>query len=171
MLSKEHIVRNPSERNVGSSPKNKAAVRKQFNRADMLLQEVVAAITNGYTRNDIEMMFLEKKFENQKKPIHSSQASNYINMAYRIMQEDRVTETDKLRDQLYAQYMMLYNDCVLGGNNITAKQVLDSIAKIFLPQTQEKASVEVTKGDDKIKISFGYNETTDDTEDDDRTSV
>lgn len=156
-LSAEHLVRDPNKRVVGSTAQNKASVRQQFNRADMLLQEVVAAITNGYTRNDIEMMFLNQQFEHQKKPIHSSQASNYINMAYKVMQEDRVKETDKLRDQLYAQYMMLYNDCVLGGNSITAKQVLDSIAKIFLPQQQEKATVEVTNGNDKLKVTFGYN--------------
>lgn len=98
----------------------------------MLLQEVVADITNGLTRNDIVLKFANKQYEYQKKKIGEAQASNYIRMAYLIMAEDRVKEQDQLRDQLYSQYLMLYNDLVIAGNSFAAKAVLDSMSKIFL---------------------------------------
>lgn len=130
-LSKEHLKRNPSERQVGKKGQNRAAVEIQFNRADMLLQSVVADLINGLTKNDIILKFANKQYEYQKKAIGEAQAKNYIKMAYMLMAEDRVQEQDKLRDQLYEQYMMLYNDAVESYNTLLAKQVLDSMAKIF----------------------------------------
>ena len=158
-LSNQHLVRVASERKVGKRGQNKASCELQFNRADMLLQEVVADIVNGLTKNDIMMKFKEKAYENQKKSIGESQAKNYIYMAYKIMAEDRVEETDKLRDQLYNQYLMLYNDAVQVGNSMVAKQILDSIAKIFLPNQPQTAIQINSDKENGITINFGFNET------------
>ena len=157
-LSNQHLVRVASERKVGKRGQNKASCELQFNRADMLLQEVVADIVNGLTKNDIIMKFKEKAYENQKKSIGESQAKNYIYMAYKIMAEDRVEETDKLRDQLYNQYLMLYNDAVQVGNSIVAKQILDSIAKIFLPNQPQTAIQINSDGEKGVTINFGFSE-------------
>ena len=157
-LSNQHLVRVASERKVGKRGQNKASCELQFNRADMLLQEVVADIVNGLTKNDIIMKFKEKAYENQKKSIGESQAKNYIYMAYKIMAEDRVEETDKLRDQLYNQYLMLYNDAVQVGNSMVAKQILDSIAKIFLPNQPQTAIQINSDKENGITINFGFSE-------------
>lgn len=154
-LSKEHLKRNPEERKVGKRGQNKAACQVQFNRADMLLQEVVTDLINGFTRNDIFMKFANKEYEYQKKPIGESQAKNYIRMAYLLMAEDRVKERDELRDQLYEQYMMLYNDAVMNGNTIIAKQVLDSITKTFLPDEAKQITVSGS-GDGTVNINFSF---------------
>ena len=84
-LSKEHLKLNPQERVVGKNNINRATAKSQFNRADMLLQEVLADITNGYTTNDIIMKFAQKLYNNQKKPIGEAQAKNYIKMSYLII--------------------------------------------------------------------------------------
>lgn len=154
-LSKEHLKRNPAERKVGKHGQNKATAEAQFNRADMLLQEVCADIINGLTRNDIVMKFANKQYEYQKKAIGEAQAGNYIKMAYLIMAEDRVKEQDQLRDQLYSQYMMLYNDLVVTGNSLAAKQVLDSMSKIFLNE-ERKVDVNVNGADNKVSINFSF---------------
>ena len=121
----------------------------------MLLQEVCADIINGLTRNDIVMKFANKQYEYQKKAIGEAQAGNYIKMAYLIMAEDRVKEQDQLRDQLYSQYMMLYNDLVVTGNSLAAKQVLDSMSKIFL-NDERKMDVNVNAADNKVSINFSF---------------
>ena len=110
-LSKQHLKRNPAERELGRGA-NRATVEAQFNRADMLLQSVLADLINGLTKNDIIMKFANKGYNYQKKAIGEAQAKNYIKTAYMLMAEDRVRQQDKLRDQLYEQYMMLYNDAV-----------------------------------------------------------
>ena len=154
MLSKQHLIRNPEERFMGTG-RNSAAVTAQFNRADMLLQSVAADIVNGLTRNDIIMKFHHKQYEYQRKKISENQAIEYINMAYKILAEDRVKEQDKLRDQLYNQYLALYNECVVNNNQMTAKQILDSIGKIFL---NEERKVDVSVNGNNVKISFGFDD-------------
>lgn len=121
----------------------------------MLLQEVVADIVNGFTRNDIVMKFANKQYEYQKKALGERQATEYIKMAYLILAEDRIKEQDMMRDQLYGQYMMLYNDMVMNGNTFGAKGILDSMAKIFL-NDERKIDLSVS-GDQPITINFGFN--------------
>lgn len=122
----------------------------------MLLQEVVADITNGLTRNDIILKFANKQYEWQKKKIGEAQAKNYIKMAYMVMAEDRVQEQDKLRDQLYSQYLMLFNDLVVNGNTFGAKSVLDSISRIFLPDEKNiKLDANI---DGELELNFNFNE-------------
>lgn len=158
-VSKQHLLRNPEEREIGKRGQNRAACEKQFNRADMLLQEVLADITNGYTRNDIIMKFANKLYRNQKKAIGERQASEYIRMSYLIMQENRVKESDKLRDQFYEQYTALYNDAVQNGNTILAKTILDSMTKTFLP---DEKTVNLNGNiDGNLTIDFNFNDESD----------
>lgn len=124
----------------------------------MLLQCVVADLINGFTKNDIILKFANKGYNYQKKAIGEAQAKNYIKMAYLLMAEDRVEEQDKLRDQLYGQYLMLYNDFVVNNNGFGAKQVLDSIAKLFLNDDRKQVDVTLDKNNDKVRISFGFND-------------
>lgn len=127
----------------------------QFNRADMLLQEVLSDITNGFTTNDIIMKFSQKLYNNQKKAIGEAQARNYIKMSYLIMQENRVKEADKLRDQFYEQYLALYNDAVMNDNTILAKTILDSMTKTFLPD-EKTVNINGNINQD-VTINFGFN--------------
>lgn len=155
-LSREHLKRNAEDRVIGKQGKNRATCEQQFNRADMLLQSVCADIINGLSRNDIIMKFANKEYDYQKKALGEAQAVNYIKMAYLILAEDRVKEQDKMRDQLYSQYLMLYNDLVMTGNSMAAKQVLDSMSKIFL-NDERKVDVSVN-GENNISINFKFDE-------------
>lgn len=124
----------------------------------MLLQEVCADIINGFSRNDIVLKLKNKEYTYQKKGICERQASEYIRMAYLIMAEDRVKEQDMLRDQLYSQYLMLYNDLVMTGNSMAAKQVLDSMSKIFLPDEKNIRLDANVNGELTIDFNFDENE-------------
>lgn len=116
---------------------------------------MLADIVNGLTRNDITMKFKLKQYENQKKAIGERQAYEYIKMAYRIMAEDRVKEQNQLRDQLYNQYLALYNDMVVNGNSFAAKSCLDSIAKIFLPPAEQNINLNGNI-DGNVTIDFNF---------------
>lgn len=129
-------MKEPSQRKLGVGA-NAATVEAQFNRADMLLQEVVCDITNGLTHNDIICKFKAKNYEHQKKPLGERQARNYITMAYLILADNRIEEREQLRDTFYNQYLMLYNDLVKSGESLAAKQVLDSMSKLFLGDVKD----------------------------------
>lgn len=140
---------------MGSNP-NKAGCEVQFNRADMLLQECLTDIVNGYTKNDIILKFKNKMYENQKKAIGEAQANNYIKMAYIIMADNRVQEQDKLRDDFFEKYTALYNDALVNGNTILAKSILDSMTKTFLP---DEKNINLNGNiNEQVTINFGFNE-------------
>ena len=63
-------------------------------------------------------------------------------------------EVEELRDKLYSQYYSLYADAVKNGNTFVAKQVLDSIAKVFAVAPDKKVDIQVA--DNKVNISFGF---------------
>lgn len=153
-LSLEHIERDPKKRQLAQCGKNKGTVMAQFNRADAILQDVLADIVSGLTKNEIVLKFQQQKYADQKKPLCERQAENYIKTAYLLMQEDRIKERDMLRDQFYSQYIKLYQDLVKQGNYIGAKQVLDSMTKLFLPSEDNKAQINISK--EGIDISFGF---------------
>ena len=133
---------------------NKAACEIQFNRADMLLQECLTDVTNGFTKNDIILKFKNKMYENQKKSIGEAQANNYIKMAYLIMADNRVKEQDRLRDEFYEKYTALYNDAMINGNTLLAKTILDSMTKTFMP---EEKNINLNGSlDNKVTINFGF---------------
>lgn len=150
-------MKDPNQRKVGKRGQNKAACEIQFNRADMLLQEVCSDIVNGVSRNDIICKFALKKYEYQKKAIKHAQACEYLRMANLVLADNRVEQQEQLRDQLYNQYLMLYNDAVMSNNTLVAKQILDSMAKTFLPQQQKEVELNINK--DSLAIKFGFSET------------
>ena len=69
-----------------------------------------------------------------------------------MVKEDRVERVQELRDLLFSQYYAQYQEATLMGNTLVAKSVLDSIAKIFLPDEKTLNLNADVKGD--ITIDF-----------------
>ena len=90
---------------------------------------------NGTLRSEIFNKFRERQYINlnPKKDIGERQIQNYIATAWELMREDRVEKIQDLRDLLFSQYMSQYQEATKMNNPLVAKSVLDSIAKIFLP--------------------------------------
>ena len=139
--------------------------KDEFDRVHRLILEVQADLINGVLRSEIREKFKQHMYDNQVdgKDISERQVDNYIQRACEMLKEDRIEKQNELKDMLYSQYMQQYRDAVLVGNTLTAKSVLDSIAKIFLP-SDKSTNVQVNAGDSSITIKFGYTE--DDNEND-----
>ena len=92
-------------------------------------------LVNGVLRSEIFNKFRDRQYENlhPTKDIGDRQIQNYIAAAWQLMREDRVEKIQDLRDLLFSQYMSQYQEATSMGNPLVAKSVLDSIAKIFLP--------------------------------------
>ena len=86
------------------------------------------------------------------KDIGERQIQNYIKAAWELLKEDRVERVQELRDLLFSQYYAQYQEATLMGNTLVAKSVLDSIAKIFLPDEKTLNLNADVKGD--ITIDF-----------------
>lgn len=129
---------------------------KEYEYVENMLQLVIADICNGVTRGDILKKLKDGLYEGQKKPYKDPTCNDYYYTALARIKEDREENIEELKDKLYSQFYSLYADAVKSGNIFVAKQVLDSIAKTFIPTTKQEMNLEINKNDEKINISFGF---------------
>lgn len=96
----------------------------------------------------------EQLYEGQRQKYAWKTAEMYYYTAMHRLKEDRESDIEDLKAKLYSQYYQLYADAMQDGNTIVAKQVLDSIAKIFVGDTK---NVNLNgKVDEKVTIDFGF---------------
>lgn len=152
MLTTRHIHNDLPSRNT--TVKNRAIYNKNHD----LLLEIQADLVNGVLRTEIFEKLKNKMYENSpERDIKERQLNYYIQTAQEMLKADRIEKQEVLKDLLFSQYMQQYRDAVLVGNTLTAKSVLDSIAKIFLPN-DKSTNVQVNAGDSGITIKFGFSE-------------
>lgn len=125
----------------------------EYDRVQRLIEEIQVDLVNGTLRSEIFNKFRERQYENlSEKNIGERQIQNYIKAAWTLLREDRIEKVQELRDLLFSQYMAQYQEATLMGNTLVAKSVLDSIAKIFLPDEKTLNLNANVKGD--ITIDF-----------------
>ena len=107
----------------------------EYDRCQRLIEEVQCDLCNGVLRSEIFNKFRERQYKNLNpdKNIGERQIQSYIKAAWDLLKEDRVEKVQELRDLLFSQYMSQYQEATRTNNTLVAKSVLDSIAKIFLP--------------------------------------
>lgn len=133
---------------------------KDYEKTEQLISLVMCDIINGVSRSDILTKLKEKMYENQKQAYKEHSALEYYYVALNRIKEDREENIDNLKGLLYSQYYQLFNESMEAGNTLTAKSVLDSIAKIFLGDNKNNIQITTTNNDEnKVEIKFGYNDT------------
>ena len=130
--------------------------RREYEYVENMIALVICDICNGVPRSDIIKKLKEGLYEGQRKPYKEPTALDYYYSAMERIREDREENINELKDKLYSQFYSLYADAVKTGNIFVAKQVLDSVAKTFLPSQSKEANIEIDKSNDKINISFGF---------------
>ena len=129
----------------------------EYDRCGRLIEEVQVDLCNGVLRSEIFNKFRDRQYENLgEKNIGDRQIQKYIKAALDKIKEDRVEKVQELRNLLFSQYMQQYREATEMGNHIAAKSVLDSIAKIFLPDEKTLNLNANVSGD--ITIDFNLNE-------------
>ncbi len=128
---------------------------KKYAEVEELIGYIVADIVNGVQRNDIIEKLKKQIYECQTQPYKNSTAVQYYQAAMHRIKTDREEDLEDLKSKLYSQYYQLYAEAMQVGNTLTAKQVLDSIAKIFIGNKPSTA-IQVNTGNDKVEINFGF---------------
>lgn len=159
-INRSH-TRPKEERKSLSLLDNKHVKRKDYEYVEDMLALIICDIINGLQKSDIMAKLQNQMYEGQRQPYAPKTADMYYYTAISRIREDREKEIEELRDKLYSQYYSLYADAVKNDNTLVAKQILDSIAKVFAI-VPDKKNVDVQISDNKVHISFGFN--TDDKE-------
>lgn len=147
---------------LGRPKQGKKVTQRQldeYDRVQRLIEEVQVDLVNGTLRSEIFNKFRDRMYENlhPTKNICERQIQNYIKAAWELLREDRIEKQQELKDLLFSQYMSQYQEATQNGNTLAAKGILDSIAKVFLPDEKNiKLDVE---GDITIDFNLMQDET------------
>lgn len=118
----------------------------------LLTEEIAVDIINGVSKSDILTKLVGGLYEHQENTLSRQRAYYWYNLAVERIGTDSEDRLEVKRQVLWSRYEMLYNDCVQSGNIITAKGVLDSMAKVFGLQAPEQKELTLK---DAI-INFGF---------------
>lgn len=147
-------LRPKEERQSKSFYDGKRTKCKDYEYVEDIINLVVCDIVNGVQKSDIISKLENQLYEGQKQKYKTKTAMMYYYTAMQRIKSDKEEEIEDLKAKLYSQYYQLYADAMQDGNTIVAKQVLDSIAKIFVGDTK---NVNLNgKLDEKITIDFGF---------------
>lgn len=162
-LDKKHYLPKKSDREYKGHfhPLYKLATpnKREYDRIESLLEEVVCDVVNGKSKSDIILKAQNGLYENQSKGVVYNTALEYYNAALSRLQVDEV-DKDNAKTIIYGQYLNLYKEMMEEGNLIGAKQVLDSLTKLMgLDKPDNQTNVQINNNNDgTLSINFGFSE-------------
>lgn len=132
--------------------------KKNFERVEEILECVYVDVINGVSKSDIYFKLKNAEYPNMKKGLGDSSCYDYYQAVMQRLAFDADENESEMKNKLYSQYYQLYNEAIQSGNNMQAKQILDSIMKMG-QFDKPKPTVQISpeqNDNGKISITFGF---------------
>jgi hypothetical protein len=164
-LSSKHLARTPEDRKpraaMSNQGRNQPRKEKEFKRVEGIINQIYVDICNGVSRTDIydkviNGLYEGIKFYKGRTEMSRETAALYYKYAMERLGTDREKDENALRDMLYSRYETLLQDAIKKGDMYNARGILDSIAKIFLPNRPETAIQINSDKEGGVTVNFGF---------------
>ena len=133
---------------------------KEFNRTDLIVDDVYADIANGMSKSEIlKKLMLGLYPDQQGKEMKRRNAQDYYNGALDRFAIDTDIEAERLRNVFFGRYEALLEEAVKKGDLYNARGILDSMSRIFgvekkTPDTAIQINSDKEGG---VTVNFGFN--------------
>lgn len=159
-LDKRHFMPKKADRDFSYFHpiyKMASASKKEYDRVENLLDEATVDFINGKSKSDILLKLEAGLYPSQNKGINHNQAIQYFQAILSRLKIDE-PDQDAAKSVFYSMYLNLYNEAMNSGNNMHAKQVLDSMVKLMgLDKPANQTNIQVNSDKENgITINFGY---------------
>lgn len=166
MLSPSHSNKSKADRKAKRTIIAKGQIptlTEKYNKAEMLTDLVYVDIANGVSRSDIIQKITTGVYECMERPLAKRTAAFYYTAALDRFAVDTDIEMEKLRNVFYGRYESLFADAVKRGDIFNAKNILDSMARIFgIEKKTPQNAIQINSGQDSgVTINFGFKEKND----------
>ena len=160
-LHSNHLARKPEDRKpraaISDRGINQPRKEKEPNRVEGIINQIYADICNGISKTEIYQKVINAQYEGIKKPKMAREtAALYYKYAMERVGVDREKDEDELRNKLYSRYESLLIKAIEKGDVFNARGILDSIAKIFLPNRPETAIQINSDKEGGVTVNFGF---------------
>ena len=166
-ISKRHSNNTKSDRqplsNAPTPLGNKKMQKKpkEFNRTDLIVDDVYADIANGMSRSEIiKKLMLGLYPDQQGKEMKRRNAQDYYNGALDRFAVDTDIEAERLRKMFYGRYEAILEQCIKNGDMYNARATLDSMSRIFGIERKEPSTAIQINSDREggVTVNFGFKE-------------
>lgn len=160
MLAKSHSSKSKKDRKAKRTPASNGmpTLTEKYNAADALVEQCYCDIANGVSRSTVIQKITQGTYEGMARPLAKRTAAYYYNAALDRFAEDTDVESEKLRQMFYGRYEALLEEAVKKGDIYNARNILDSMCRIFGVERKVPDTAIMVNGGD-IKISFGFDNT------------
>lgn len=159
-LAKSHFDPDPKNRKAKKYVLNgqiKVFKGKAYAKAEAIIDLVYVDIINGTTRTHIIKKLVEGLYDPQEgKGFKESYAREFYQAAFARLKADTAINREEAMALLLSRFDSVYSDCTLLGDHHAAIRALENLAKLYGLGKDESKTVEISKTDDKIKITFGF---------------
>lgn len=159
-ISKTHSFADSSKRKpkaaISNQGKTQLRKEKDYKRIDGVIGLIYVDICNGVSKSDIYEKIQKGLYEGMKRPLSRYSATYYYQAAMDRIGFDREKDENALRDMLYSRYEAILQDAIEKGDMYNARGILDSIAKIFLPNRPDTAIQINSDKEGGVTVNFGF---------------
>lgn len=157
-LSADHALPSKLERYKRAERSGDRAEAALFNRVDAVIDDVYEDLCNGMSRTDIIKKLSNGDYKDQKRGLSPRTSSEYFNVALDRMHFNTDIRHEQLKDLFYHRFENILKRALKKDDLTNARQILDSMARIFLGEDAAKNKIEINSNDGKVVIKFGFND-------------
>lgn len=160
MLAKSHSDPDPAKRQVKAGKidgKFVTAKKKEYDKLEAIIDEVYADYINGETRTHIIKKLCNAIYASQDGKAYKNGFANEIfKAAFDRIKADTTLNREEAMAIILSRFDSIYNDCNVMGDHHAAIRALENLAKLYGLGTDNSKTIEISKNNDKIKITFGF---------------
>ena len=132
---------------------------KEFNRTDLIVDDVYADIANGMSKSEILKKLMFGLYPDQQgKEMKRRNAQDYYNGALDRLAIDTDIEAERLRNVFFGRYEALLEEAVKKGDLYNARGILDSMSRIFGVERKGPDTAIMINSDKEggVTVNFGF---------------
>lgn len=157
-LAASHSLPHKKDRKSKKAPTTAGLLFNKYYEVDRVIDNIYVDIANGVSRSDVLQKIQQGEFYGNK-PMKYRQAVNYWDTAMNRFAADTDIEHEKLRNIFFTRYESLFEEAVKKGDIFNARNVLDSMSRIFgiEKKTPDTAIMINSEKEGGITVNFGFN--------------
>lgn len=159
-IALSHSDPNPKKRvgKTGRTSNWSITHKRNYQRVENVLDEVYCDYANGLLDSEIKKKLMNGLYPSQEgKTMKQRNAIDYINAVQARIAGDYREKTRAIRENLFLNYMTIYQNALECNDRYNAKGALDSIARLTGANLDRPTTaVQINNSESGITINFGF---------------
>ena len=130
---------------------------KKYQKTEAIIDDCYADYINGETKTHIIKKLVMGLYPPQEgKGYTQITAEQVFQLAFDRIKNDMNLKREEATAMIMSRFDSIYQDGITIGDRQSALRALENMAKLYGISGKEEKTIEISKKDDSVKITFGY---------------